>query len=79
MPKHIGWALLLESSLLGGEARAAFGDERAVEILNVQGKAEYRIDENAKWGEATNKQPLGDSKLRLMHVCGVLRCHAGNS
>jgi tetratricopeptide (TPR) repeat protein len=50
--------VLLTSILADGEARAAIADGRAAEILSIQGRAEYRIDEGGKWVDATSQQPL---------------------
>lgn len=58
MMERFARVLLLLSIMAAGQAHAAFGDGRAAEILSVQGKAEYRLNENAKWGEANNQQPL---------------------
>src|ERR1700734_2158558 len=58
MLKHIGRILLLLSCLLGCETAAAAVDGRAAEILNIQGHADYRINEAAAWGNATPQQPL---------------------
>jgi tetratricopeptide (TPR) repeat protein len=52
------FTVLLTSVLAGGEARAAIADGRAAEILSIQGRAEYRIDEGGKWVDATSQQPL---------------------
>jgi Flp pilus assembly protein TadD len=60
--RRIGQILLLVSivsaGFAGGTARAAIADGRAAEILSVQGKAEYRINETANWTSANSQQPL---------------------
>src|ERR1700691_1566781 len=56
--RRIGPTLLLASLLAGGEAHAAIADGRAAEILSIQGRAEYRVDERGNWAKAVSQQPL---------------------
>ena len=77
MLRRIGWLLLLAALAMHGEATAAAADNRAAEILSIQGRADFRLTETANWNNATVQQPLfggnwvrtGDlSRIALMFV-----------